>query len=1066
MLGALTYHTITAMARDRLVAIEAMMLAKIRSRQNVTALERQIRFLAKTAHESMGLAPHLPTETSLPPFARGLSLQTVSGSVGPSFLRYAAMFAPSQRWIYDTIHSGNPDPNRQRVLARSTDLLLKLSERLTELINASTVADKVGELRKANAYLLGYACHIGADVVSAPFVHAASWALDDGTHARLTEDQVADAIEQFVAQMLRRDLAVGVQASRGDLYKDWWLKAQDLPVKLLDAWRDSLESVYGAGARPVLRPAVAAPSTSPQVSAAWLKQFQADAPPELSLKLLEDGYSSFQSVMESNYVWNYADWLAATAWIFFPPIAAYPLIVAMPHTRALFKDGALVDGHPVDKDRGWFGLMMAPLATSLLAPFILSIYIAAGSYFGVGSETILGIVAGSLNLVTSVIFFATTTLEVPAVVRWLLLFSIPFALLLVHAIYVLARGGSDPRHKQLAMGSLIPCIITVVYMLFHLSWHQSQDLGMNGWLKETDGHREGWGNAGFIGGWALWAVLLVGGWLFFSWVLMTRKDPAPAAMQFVTGGKHFPRLFGHSALLPDPNLAQNANLEARNPTLATHYFPTDRRPLLKIWWTGAGDLWMRSDRNALQFSTTQDGTGNPQAVLAPAAPMTGAQFAAFINLAVKEGANFSKKLNAELFDPADFDYTLAPGDVFSDNGDDQTTLALHATNAAKFIKLKTTKDDAIVLYHAPRANLAGFQAVDGPTFVDFDRAVALNGTGQATFAAAAVTGDANTRFTTLFAPGDIISTLGVAAGDETRIVDVIRDDRNMTVTSPFTAAVGVASLNYQRGINSRDVDTPAGNLQITAAFRVYQGVNLDTLFLPGDIVRVIPALPAVPEERIVVQVLSGTQMMVDKPFGPALPYAQSPPAPLPVPAPCVRVSRLTRDGFPYAPVSPSGIFAGDSLMEKAADMAALLAMGMASHRLSVADRQAVTAGPDEDRRPAIQPVYQVFRNWNLNQRRMNEWAMLVSGGAVSEKRGSPLQPDAMQPGVPAGWTALTDGDAISNQLGWLPLLQKWLDVARRPGLSSVADVAFREGDPTNKKLSEGVAYLFDLPMPV
>src|SRR3954451_379973 len=137
MLGALTYHTITAMARDRLVAIEAMMLAKIRSRQNVTALERQIRFLAKTAHESMGLAPHLPTETSLPPFARGLSLQTVSGSVGPSFPRYAAMFAPGQRWIYDTIHSGNPYPNRQRVLARSTDLLLKLSERISELINAS-----------------------------------------------------------------------------------------------------------------------------------------------------------------------------------------------------------------------------------------------------------------------------------------------------------------------------------------------------------------------------------------------------------------------------------------------------------------------------------------------------------------------------------------------------------------------------------------------------------------------------------------------------------------------------------------------------------------------------------------------------------------------------------------------------------------------------------------------------------------------------------------------------------------------------------------------------------------
>ena len=55
----------------------------------------------------------------------------------------------------------------------------------------------------------------------------------------------------------------------------------------------------------------------------------------------------------------------------------------------------------------------------------------------------------------------------------------------------------------------------------------------------------------------------------------------------------------------------------------------------------------------------------------------------------------------------------------------------------------------------------------------------------------------------------------------------------------------------------------------------------------------------------------------------------------------------------------------------------------------------------------MNPVYQVFRNWNLNQRRINEWQMLISGGAVSEKRGVPRDPDSLQPGVPSGWTALT-----------------------------------------------------------
>ena len=100
----------------------------------------------------------------------------------------------------------------------------------------------------------------------------------------------------------------------------------------------------------------------------------------------------------------------------------------------------------------------------------------------------------------------------------------------------------------------------------------------------------------------------------------------------------------------------------------------------------------------------------------------------------------------------------------------------------------------------------------------------------------------------------------------------------------------------------------------------------------------------------------------------------------------------------------------------------------------------MTTGVDEQRRPAVNPVYQVFRNWNLNQRRLNEWQMLISGGAVSEKRGTPLDPDPLQPGVPSGWTALTvSGEGIANQLGWVPLMERWLDVARRPGVNGLAD---------------------------
>ncbi len=847
-------------------------------------------------------------------------------------------------------------------------------------------------------------------------------------------------------------------------------RAASYPLHFFDAFKEALEAQFGSGARPRQRPTTTggARTLNPQVSKTFWEQFDKDAPPDLSVRLLEDGYSSFRATLEHRYVWTMGDWVAATALIFLPPIFAYPLIVGMPQTRAMFKEGALVDGQPVDKDKAWFGLVMAPLVTSALAPPILSIYISALTYFGVGWQTVLGWIAGGVNLITAISFLITINGNVDPYVRWILLFIIPFLGLLAHAIYVLSKGGSDPRHIQLALASLVPCIITGVYILFHLAWHTHQGLGMNGWLKETDGQREEWDNAGFLGGWALWAGLLVGGWLILSRVLQGGDAAQPANQAFVTGRHHFLRLFDQSALFFDPNLAQNPNAEERNPTLATHFFPTDRRPLLKVWWEGAGELFMRSERNALRFSTVDGGTAADQFVLAPPAPMTLAELARFLNNAVMEGANFNKKLKAEVVHADDLDYVLPPGELFSDNGDDKKTIADHNTEAVKFTKLKTTSDEASLLYHAPRSRMANFVGKTATVVVDEDRGVDVRGDGEITIAAgsANVIGSplagVNTRFTTFFKRGDLIQNSSVPA--QTRIVDRVVDDQNLIVTMPFTAAAGPQT--YTRVTNNRDDDFPAGNIAPDPAYRVVTGTNFDSTFMVGDIIRAIPvpgppvagaALPSA-EERIVTQVISATQLMTDKPFSAAVVAA----------TPCVRVGRASREGFRYLPPAslPTGIFSGDTLIDRAADLGAVLAMGAVSHLLTDAERQAVPGGLAEDQRPAVNRVYQVFRNWNLNQRRMNEWRMLVFGNAVSEKRGAPRDPDPMQPGVPAGWTSLTAaGEETANLVGWVPLLQKWVDVARRPNLSSLADEAFLEGDPTNRKLSEGVAFLFDLPMP-
>jgi hypothetical protein len=1059
-LGALTYHAIAALTRERLAAIEALLLAKIRSRIEVSPLERQVHFLAKTACEALSLAPHLPHGPALPAFAQKLSLQAVFGSIGPAFPKFSALFAPGQRFLFDTLRAGTPDPHRERVWSGSTDFLQKLGERGTALINASDVSDKPAEHRKLRAYLLGHACHIAADLVSAPFVEAVSGQPGDATRAQLTPEQVSAALESAAARLFRPDLVGSPELGpRGDIFQDWWLDPGDLPARFFDAFKEALDLTYGPGARPRLRPSAAeSPTPSPQVSRGFWEKFQADAPPELSVRLLEDGYATFRSAMAGK-TWSFADWLAGTAWIFFPPIAAYPLILALPHTRALFKDGARVDGGAVDRELGWFGLAMAPLVTSALAPLLLSIYIASVTRYGVGRETVFGWITGGLTFVSSIVFLASIGKNIDPVIRWLLLFILPFVGLLVHAIYVLSRPGSNTRHRQLALGSLIPCIIVAAYILFHLAWHQSQDLGMNGWLGRNGAEPEGFGNAGFIGGWVLWAALLIGAWLLVSYLLQLSKEAEPAADQFVLGQKHFLALYGHSSLFCDPNLAAAPADEERHPTLATHYFPSEARPLIKLWWTGPGELWLRSERNALHFSTSEDGTADLQTLLAPTAPMTVAQFAAFLSQAIKTGAAFDQDLEAEAYDPEDFDYVLAPGSVFAAGGDDQTTLAAQASEASRFRRISGTRGDATLLHHAARRHLAGFSGKQGPLIVDDQRASSVVGTGLASFTGVMVTGSAEARFTLFFEPGDVIATTGATGVDETRSVVSVQNDRQLTVSLPFTLAVAGAPLAYSRGVSTRDQDTPAGTLQLTQTFRVYQGAGFEAMFLPGDRVRAVPAAPGAPEERTVLAVLSATEILLDRPFG-AGAAVKLPPEPG---VACLRVGRLTRDGFAYAPRSASGGLGGDSLMDRAADLGAILCMGAVTHLLHPNERQAVTTGLDAERRPAVNPVQQVFRNWNLNQRRLNEWHMLVGGGAFSEKRGVARDTDPLLTQVASRWTALTPaGEDVANRVGWVPLLQRWLEVARRPAQGGPDTQATRPGDLTREQLNQGIAFLLDL----
>jgi hypothetical protein len=154
----------------------------------------------------------------------------------------------------------------------------------------------------------------------------------------------------------------------------------------------------------------------------------------------------------------------------------------------------------------------------------------------------------------------------------------------------------------------------------------------------------------------------------------------------------------------------------------------------------------------------------------------------------------------------------------------------------------------------------------------------------------------------------------------------------------------------------------------------------------------------------------------------------------------------------------------DTVLGTSADLALLLALGSASRLRSVTP---VASDPNIVPAPPVVvgpvgPVDQVFRNWNLDHRRANEWRTIVGGGAARE---------AAPPADPV----LADGAGVADAMGWVPLWRAWLRVASDTTADTGARVVSRDTPtvrasdgtvfrPTNAQLTAGIRYLLDLPV--
>lgn len=164
----------------------------------------------------------------------------------------------------------------------------------------------------------------------------------------------------------------------------------------------------------------------------------------------------------------------------------------------------------------------------------------------------------------------------------------------------------------------------------------------------------------------------------------------------------------------------------------------------------------------------------------------------------------------------------------------------------------------------------------------------------------------------------------------------------------------------------------------------------------------------------------------------------------------------------------------ETALGNAADLAVLLHLGAAPWLGGPV--APANPPPPAPQLPAVGKTYEVFRQWNLDHRRVNEWRMLVAGSAESEKNGRPERADpGMLAGRPADQpAAAAAGAPIADAMGWVPLWRAWLRVAGDLTADVNAAVAMpytptvRRADgstfiPTNADLTAGVRHLLDLP---
>jgi len=670
MPSVLTHKSIMLLARERIAQIRDALEAKRNTSGVVhTDLEAKILDLARQTHQMLSEPPHPTTQLPGPPYVRpfgeGVSKFAVMGAMGPDITAFSGLFAPGQAYLFDTIHKGNPDGHREMVAAGTCEFAIEFWRRASVAITAEA------ELKKIRAYVLGHLCHLAGDIVSHPFINDLEWHQSSAAQSKLDHQDGEVSHDASVAQKLFRRRGT----REGAAWDAWWPTVDEVPRQFFSAYADTFEEIYVRVRR----------RTGFTEFEDRLRDL---APPSLTPDLIKDGYTAYRNgIVSIGYGYGAGHYFGLLLPITLPLFALPIIAAALPHSKQFFND----PNPDLSNLRSWFDLLLLPVAFGSFAGLFYGGWVAGLSTQGVETRSGLGIVSSVVSLMLSLIgVFSINDGTIPDWLRFLMI-AAPSVIASIHSIIglvdALDKDRKDFRYRgglSLIFGAPVVIFLVaalVIFLIYTVVFKKLFGLSDRGFSSVAF-----WIATGI---WVL-GLLVLAIWLSF----FLRDVKIPETPQFPVEKRHHVRLFDDMTLYTEPGITA--------PTLAQSFFPAGRRKLLKLHWTGAGDLFIRSDRFQLVFSFFEDGR-NPQFVPAPVAPMTLVEFIHLLESRVVDSAGATGNLKADVFFPRDIDYELPAGAVFADHGDREDSVAKHDEEAAKFKKLaRTAAASDYFIFHAPK----------------------------------------------------------------------------------------------------------------------------------------------------------------------------------------------------------------------------------------------------------------------------------------------------------------------------------------------------------------------------